>query len=145
MYSFIVFKYVNLILWKENYILGRIGLYFWEFGEKLNNFKDLGSKGKYFQGAEALSFRDLGRLMHYFQGSREHRPPPPPPVGASLLRISNVSMIILRILVICQITVVGLLKVVLPCNDVFLVSTALFRGGGSPRQFPNSRCLYKRF
>ena len=28
-YSFMVFKYVNLILWKENYYLGRIGLYFW--------------------------------------------------------------------------------------------------------------------
>ena len=36
MYSFIVFKYVNLILWKELYILGRIGLYFGGFGEKLN-------------------------------------------------------------------------------------------------------------
>ena len=106
MYSFIVFKYVNLILWKENYILGRIGLYFWEFGEKLNNFKDLGSKEKYFQGAEALSFRDLGKPTHYFQGSREHRPPPPS-LGGSLLSILNVSMIILRILVICQITVVS--------------------------------------
>ena len=39
---------------------------------------DLGSKGKYFQGAKLLSFRELGRSMHYFQGSREHRPPPPP-------------------------------------------------------------------
>ena len=28
------FKYVNLILWKEKYILGRIGLYFGGFGEK---------------------------------------------------------------------------------------------------------------
>ena len=31
MYSFIIFKYVNLILWKEENILGRIGLYFWGF------------------------------------------------------------------------------------------------------------------
>ena len=38
--------------------------------------KDLGSKGKCFQGAEELSVRDLGRSMHYFQGSRKHRPPP---------------------------------------------------------------------
>ena len=36
---------------------------------------DLGSKGKYFQGAEEFSFRDLGRSMHHFQGSREHRQP----------------------------------------------------------------------
>ena len=36
MYSFIVFKYVNLILWKELYILGRIGLHFEGFGDKLN-------------------------------------------------------------------------------------------------------------
>ena len=34
--SFKVFKYVNLILWKEKYILGRIGFYFGGFGEKLN-------------------------------------------------------------------------------------------------------------
>ena len=57
-YSFMVFKYVNLILWQEKYILGRIGLYFWGFGEKLNLFKDFGSKGKYFEGAEEFSFRD---------------------------------------------------------------------------------------
>ena len=36
--SFIVFKYVILILRKNKYILGRIGLYFWGFGEKLNYF-----------------------------------------------------------------------------------------------------------
>ena len=34
----IVFKYVNFILRKEKYILGRIGLYFLEFGKKLNYF-----------------------------------------------------------------------------------------------------------
>ena len=60
MYSFIVFKYVNLILWKELYILGRIGLHFGGFGEKLNWI--WGAKEKHFQGAEVLlSFRDLGR------------------------------------------------------------------------------------
>ena len=65
MYSFIVLEYVNLILWKEKYILGRIGLYFGDF---------LGSEGKNFQGAEEFSFMDLERSMHYYQGSREHRP-----------------------------------------------------------------------
>ena len=34
-YSFIGFKYVNLILWKEKNTLRRIGLYFLGFGEKL--------------------------------------------------------------------------------------------------------------
>ena len=38
LHSFIVFKYVLLILRKDKYILGRIGLYFWGFGEKLNYF-----------------------------------------------------------------------------------------------------------
>ena len=33
-YSFVVFKIVNLILWKEKYILGRSGLYFGGFWEK---------------------------------------------------------------------------------------------------------------
>ena len=32
------FKYVILILWKEKYFLGRIDLYFWGFGEKLDFF-----------------------------------------------------------------------------------------------------------
>ena len=60
--------------------LGKIGLYFVEFGGKLNNFKDLGSKGKYFQGTEEFTFRDLVRSMHSFQGSREQKPP-----GASII------------------------------------------------------------
>ena len=44
LYSFIVFKYVILILnvililRKDKYMLGRIGLYFGGFGEKLNYF-----------------------------------------------------------------------------------------------------------
>ena len=62
MYSFIVFKYVNLILWKELYILGRIGLHFWGiWGEAELILRIWGAKEKYFQGAEVLSFRDLGR------------------------------------------------------------------------------------
>ena len=36
MHSFIVFKYVNLKVWKELDILGRMGLYFGGFEEKLN-------------------------------------------------------------------------------------------------------------
>ena len=62
MYSFIVFKYVNLILWKELYILGRIGLYFGGFGGEAELILRIWvAKEKYFQGAQVLSFRDLGR------------------------------------------------------------------------------------
>ena len=46
-YNFIVFKFVILILGKDKYILGRFGLYFWGFGEKLNFFRDLGGEGIY--------------------------------------------------------------------------------------------------
>ena len=49
MYSFIVFKYVNLILWKD----------YW--GETELILRIWGAKKKYFQGAEVLSFKDLGR------------------------------------------------------------------------------------
>ena len=74
--------------WKEKYILGRIGLYFWEFGEKLIELilRILGATEKYFQGAEEFSFRDLGRSMHCFQGSGSTDPPPPS--GASVIRLS---------------------------------------------------------
>ena len=75
LYSFIVFKYVILILRIDKYILGRIDLYFWGFGKKLNYFRDLGSEGKYFYGDEDIICRETGRSMHYFQGSREHRSP----------------------------------------------------------------------
>ena len=69
MYSFIVFKYVNLILWKEKYILGRIGLYFWGFGEKLNYFLRIwGAKEKYLQGAE--EFGEINALFSGIKGAQ---------------------------------------------------------------------------
>ena len=71
----IVFKYLILILRKEKYILGRIWLIFLGFGETLNYFRALGSKGKLLLGDEEIIFRDLGRSNHYFQGSRENRTP----------------------------------------------------------------------
>ena len=61
---------IDSINFRENWL---IFLGIW--GRGLIYFKDLGSKGKYCQGAKALSFRELGRSMHYFQGSREHRTP----------------------------------------------------------------------
>ena len=52
MYSFIVFKYVILILWKELYIFKKNGLIFGgDLGRSGINFKDLGSKGKIFSGS----------------------------------------------------------------------------------------------
>ena len=44
-------KYVNLVLKKEKYILGRIDLNFWGFGEQLNYFGDLGSISKILLGS----------------------------------------------------------------------------------------------
>ena len=43
--------YVNLVLKKEKYILGRIGLNFWGFEEQLNYFGDLGSISKILLGS----------------------------------------------------------------------------------------------
>ena len=69
---------MNFILWKEKYVLGRIGLYFGGFGGEAELiYRIWGAKEKYFQGAEEFSFMDLGKSVHYFQGSMEHRPPPP--------------------------------------------------------------------
>ena len=71
MYSFIVSKYVNLILWKEKYILGKFGLYLWGFGEKLNLFYGFGEQRKNtfrepinfltrIWGDQCIIFRDQG-------------------------------------------------------------------------------------
>ena len=55
------FKYVILIIRKDKYILGRIGLYFWGFGEKLNYFKG------FWEQRQIL----LARWGHYLQGDGE--------------------------------------------------------------------------
>ena len=60
--------YVNLVLKKEKYILGRIGLNFGGFGEQLNSFWG-------FKGAETKKIWDLGRSAHNFEGAREQGPP----------------------------------------------------------------------
>ena len=71
MYSFIVFKYVNLILWKEQYILNRENcLIFWGiWGEAeliLGIWGGGGGKGKILLGSRGILSMDLGRSMHYF-------------------------------------------------------------------------------
>ena len=65
-----------LILQKDTgtYILGRIGLYFWGFGEKLNYFLGFEEQRQYFKGDEDIICRETGRSMHYFHGSKEHSP-----------------------------------------------------------------------
>ena len=44
LYSIIVFEYAILIPRKDKYNLGKIGLYFWRFGEKLNYFLGFGER-----------------------------------------------------------------------------------------------------
>ena len=58
---------MNLVLKKEKYILGRIGLNFWEFGEQLNYFGDLGNTLRELRqnltgiwGDKSIIFRELG-------------------------------------------------------------------------------------
>ena len=63
--------YVNLVLKKKKYILGRIGLtfggfgeqlnYFWGFGEhKQNTFRELRQKKSGTWGDQSIIFRELG-------------------------------------------------------------------------------------
>ena len=66
MYRFIVFNYVNLILWKEKKIHFRE---YWLIFLGIRGEAELilrRAKEKYFQGAEEFSFKDLGRSMYYF-------------------------------------------------------------------------------
>ena len=78
MYSFIVFKYANLILWKEKINFRENWLIFLGiWGEAEIILGIWGSREKYFLGAEEFIVRDYGRSMYYFSGSREHRLTPP--------------------------------------------------------------------
>ena len=76
-YSFIVFKYVILILWKDKYILGRIDLYFWGSVEKLVFFRDLGSKGKILLGSRGNYFQGSGEINALFSWIKGAQTPPP--------------------------------------------------------------------
>ena len=59
---------MNLILWKEKYILGRIGLYFWGdaelilriLGAKENTFRELRNFLSVILGDQCIIFRDQG-------------------------------------------------------------------------------------
>ena len=60
---------MNLILWKEKYIFGRIGLYFWGiWGEAELILRIWGAKEKYFQGAEEFFFREFWEINALFSG-----------------------------------------------------------------------------
>ena len=63
LYSFIIFKYVILILRKDDYTMGRIGLYFWGFGEKLNIFSGI-------WGGKANNYRETRTLFAGRQGDQ---------------------------------------------------------------------------
>ena len=60
LYSFIDFKYVILILRKEKHFLGRFGLYFGGYGEKLKYFGIWGAKAKTFR--ELRIFQGFGEI-----------------------------------------------------------------------------------
>ena len=76
MYSFIVFKYVILILRKDKYILGRNDLYFWGSGEKLVFFLwDLGRKGKILLGSRGNYFQGSGEINALFSGIKGAQTP----------------------------------------------------------------------
>ena len=69
---------MNLVLKKEKYILGKIGLNFRGFGEQLNKFWGFGEHKQKRSTFRELrqKIRDLGgRSEHYFQGAREQGPP----------------------------------------------------------------------
>ena len=74
-YTFIVFKYVKLILWKEKYILVRIGLYFRYIGspswENLNEFWE--QKQNTFR--ETWNFQGFGEINALFLGSQGAQTP----------------------------------------------------------------------
>ena len=67
-----------LILRKEKYFLGRIDLYFWGFGEKLNYFKGFGEQGKIILGSRGKYFQGSGEINALFSGIKGAQTPPPP-------------------------------------------------------------------
>ena len=79
LYSFIVFKYVILILRKERYILGRTDLYFWgshSLGRSWSIFRDLGSKVKILLGSQGNYFQGSGEINALFSGIKGAQTPP---------------------------------------------------------------------
>ena len=66
---------------QEKYILGRIGLYFGGFGEKLNCFRDLGSKGKILLGRQENYFQGFWEINALFSGIKGAQTP----LGASIV------------------------------------------------------------
>ena len=84
LYSFIVFKYVILILRKEKYILGRNYLYFWGSGEMLVYFRDLGSKGKILLGSRGNYFQGSVEINALFSGIKGAQTPLGPQLPPSL-------------------------------------------------------------
>ena len=68
LYSFIVFKYVILIIRKENKFWEYLFIFLGIWGEAELFLGIWGAKAKYFWGDEMIIFRDLGRSMYSFQG-----------------------------------------------------------------------------
>ena len=81
-YSFIVFKHVILILRKDKYILWKIGLYFWGFGEKLNIFYGFGERRQILLGRRAGIWGDQC-IIFRDQDSTD-------PLGASVMGVATI-------------------------------------------------------
>ena len=58
----------DFILRKDKYILGRIGLYFWGFGEKLNYFQGFGERSQTFLGRQGNYLQGDGEMNALFSG-----------------------------------------------------------------------------
>ena len=73
---FIVFEYGILILQKDKYIFGRIGLYFWGFWEKLNYFLGFGERRQILLGRQGHNLHGDGEINALFSGIKGAQTPP---------------------------------------------------------------------
>ena len=77
-YSFIVFKYVIIILWKNKYILGRMCLIFGDLGRSRTFFFGIwGAKANTFRESRTLFAGRLGDQCIIFRDQGSTDPPPP--------------------------------------------------------------------
>ena len=60
---------------ERKYILGKIGLYFGGFGEKLNYFRDLGRKGIILLEGQGNYYHGFGEIKALFTGIKGAQTP----------------------------------------------------------------------
>ena len=79
LFSFVVFKYVILILRKEKYILRRMTCVLGNSGRSWSIFRDLGSKGKILLGSQGNHFQGSEDINALFSGIKGAQTPPAGP------------------------------------------------------------------